>query len=198
MKLGIYGDSYAGGDLDHSWSRILSNFLACESYINYGQGATSVYFSYKKFLESAHKQDINIFIVTEPFRYPKSVSLDKSTNLYPITGISNIEYLDNLLKDTMTLEGKFLLENVKGWFIASDDDFMRDSCHALIDKIENLHPRTIFYPAFTDSFSDEKFANMGLDKTNSLYSWYLRQLNLLGLTTSDTNFMTETCFQSLS
>ena len=74
MKIGIYGDSFAahnGLGVDHQWPIILGKNITGSNITNYAKSSTSVYYSYKQFLNNYHKHDINIFLVTNPYRYTK-------------------------------------------------------------------------------------------------------------------------------
>ena len=70
MKLAIYGDSFAEirfKQYTHrycQWGNILAEKLNVYDYFNYAVGATSLNFSYMKFLESHEKYDIIVFVAS--------------------------------------------------------------------------------------------------------------------------------------
>ncbi len=137
--IGLYGDSYCGNIKDKGiqfhWSTLLGKSLN-RNVINYGFPGSSVYYSYKKFLESYQSHNLNIFIISEPGRYIKIVD----GKAFP--GIGSLD------RGEISKEFK---EYLKGWFLSSCDDFNRDMLLLMADKIKSLDQNVLFVPGFANS-----------------------------------------------
>lgn len=183
MTIGIYGDSYGvkNNNPYKLWADIVAENLNT-SYTNYSKPASSLFYSYKQFLETNTQHDIVIFLVTLPFRYTKSIRLDVTGDReYYISGIHNIDYLikkHNNLSDA----DKRLLTSLKNWFCLMDDDFYKVSQKFMVDHIINTRPDAIIIPCFYESLTTEQYENFGLSGTNHFY--YLTELQFKSLNMS--------------
>lgn len=185
MKIAVYGDSFACVHPDFksacafAWFNLLQELLPESSITSYGKGASSVYYSYKKFLETHDQYDIIIFLVTEPNRYPKEY-LDSNNNSHHFHSLAGIEHF--MLTNKSMVDTRFL-ENLKGWFIMNDDEYALDMSELMLKDIENIRPNTIFFPCFTNSMIQErmdkcdnismfKILHMQFDKLNAVINVY--------------------------
>lgn len=70
MKLGIFGDSYAAGDVFHngvSWPRILAEKYNCP-YNVFARGGTSLFYSYTNFINGYKNFSHIVFVYTDYMR----------------------------------------------------------------------------------------------------------------------------------
>lgn len=188
MKLGIYGDSYAHCNAKNKsfWVNVLASLLSKPSdevkIYNYAQAGSSLYFSYKNFRETHHQHDLNIFLVTEPSRYPAKFKPSFSTREFCLTGIVNIEQIEIDFYEKLTEEEKILLNDLRSWFKVSPEPYMADMADIMVESIEKLNNNTIIYPCFINSLKDDKFKKFNLDKyLHPMHSFWYRQLELFDI-----------------
>lgn len=190
MKIGIYGDSYAGGDvsLSSNWINTLVRKIENDvgkkiSYFQYALGGSSLYYSYKKFIETNNEYDLVIFLVTEPHRYYDPVLISGSK--IAITGLGQLEHFKNNFSnlDEKTIK---LLDNLIGWFNMSSEKFNDDMSDLMIDKIETIRPDAILYPCFPHSFKKERFLKYNLDPlAHPCHSFWHKQLKIFNIDCRD-------------
>lgn len=184
MRLGIYGDSYAsafGNTLTAptNWFNILAKNMKATKVVNYAKPASSLYFSFKRFLETQHLHDFVVFLITEPHRYPNPITLGTRNDCY----VSGPVHIDNLLKTPIGPKDRANLEQLRGWFSSSDEKFNEDMSDLMLDKIESSRKENmIIYPCFINSFSKERFARYKLDsELHPMHSFWHRQMELYGI-----------------
>lgn len=180
MKIGLYGDSYGvTKNLDTSWPNLLSKKLECE-IDNYSLPGASMYYTYTKFVETCHKYDTVIFLVTDPLRYP--VEVDFSDNIPPaarrVGGLAVVDSVRTRFKDNLTTLDNQLLNDVEGWYKAAHLPYVHLVNELFLDKVLSLHSNVILYPCFESSVSD-KHLN-GVDVKYCLFNLFVRQLKELG------------------
>lgn len=158
-SIGLFGDSftgYLGEDLiflknkegqQYHWSALLAGEYGA-NLTNYGRPGSSLYFSYKQFIEHHSKHDFNIFLITEPGRYIKKVELYNGHKIF-IPGLSSMPAAGTELYDPSE-------SHLKGWFLASDDEFNRDMSDLMLSKILEIAPKILIIPCFSTSLSEEK------------------------------------------
>lgn len=189
MKIGIYGDSYAdcNPNISTAWPNILSkklmNYYSNNfEVINYAKAGSSLYFSYKNLLDTYTKHDLIIFLVTEPHRYPIPFKSIKSQQTFYITCFEHVKQIEHDLINLLEINEYEFLQNLKGWFLASNETYNNDISELILNQIERMSKNTILYPCFTDSFSVTRFAKYKLDRTlHPMHSFWYRQLELLGI-----------------
>jgi len=182
MNIGIFGDSFAQFNKDATpfhWSTIIKEKLNAEVE-HYGYPSTSLFYSYKKFLENYTKYDLIIFAVTDPDRYVKTFDwIDKpaNTNQY-ISGYGNVI---DLKKKASHEQDKKMLAHLEGWFIMSDFEYNSTMQELMMRHMESLHTNIIFYPCFVQSFLLERYNQSGFPKPFAMYSLLERQIQLIKL-----------------
>lgn len=186
MKLGIYGDSYADAKNKSSsicWYNILAKKISNDVEIsNHAEAGSSLYFSYKKFLETQHQYDFVIFLVTEPHRYPVKFLPKKAKINGHITSIPHIENILTNFSKELNQEEKIFLHNLKGWFKASDQSYNLEIADVLLNNVEQIRTDTIIYPCFFQSFTRERFIKYKLDPDlHPMHSFWIRQMDLLNI-----------------
>jgi hypothetical protein len=163
---------------------MLSKDANTEVAINHhGKGASSVYYTYRKFLDTSYENDLNVVLISGPQRFPHIVELSVPGNTQAFTCKEqvqgSIETLDNILTDSDRVK----LNNVIGWFDATkkEDQYFIDMSDLMISKIEECS-KTILYPCFSDSFTPERFKKHKLDKDiHFMHSLWVRQLEVMGI-----------------
>lgn len=178
MKIGVYGDSFACSyreSLHFAWFNLLTNIIPNSSVLSYGKGATSVYYSYKIFLETYESFDQIIFLVTEPNRYTKLVELDNTSEYF--ANINHIEAMKK--KHNFPSTDDKILENLKGWFISADDEFNIDMTELMLQHMEKSHKNILFYPCFNNSLKPERLVKLGIKQNQSIIDILCRQGQLL-------------------
>lgn len=149
-SIGLYGDSFTGNieceSIKYHWSTKLAEHYNC-NVTNYGESGTSIYFSYKKFLETYNKHDCHIFLVTHRGRYIKRVLLKDGSTPH-VSNLAMVKYLNEKI-----LEPKY--NDLMGWYVCSDDEYEKDIQRLMLHEIQEMAPDTIFVPAFTRELSEK-------------------------------------------
>lgn len=179
MKIAVYGDSfaYSRNSLDTSWFSLLGKKLNC-TVDTYGCSGTSVYYSYKQFMNSSYSDyDYIIFLVSEPSRYYNKVEFTTGDSFY-LTGINDIEWFKNFPGFGPTdIE---LLNDIETWYKVTDFNYVADMAELMMDSICSIRNDVIFAPCFETSFS-EKW-KLKEPNTIPLFELMLKQIELLGKT----------------
>jgi len=153
MNIGLYGDSFSTSHQPakhFAWYNLLAEKLGGKvyNYINhmdgesYGLGASSTYWSYKRFLKYHHLHDINIFIASNPTKYPKLLNLRGDGNLCPLSGINSLEWY--IHDERVTDEGRDTLEKIKSWYLVNDEEFMWDAHELMLQDIERTTQKPLY------------------------------------------------------
>lgn len=188
MKIGIFGDSFAYTAAPHlinsprSWINILANKLHAEVE-THGQYCTSVFYSYKKFLEHYLKYDLIIFIVTNPTRYPGSLMIHNKKKHF--AGMQDIEI--TLADKTLSNADRQEVENLRAYFLIQHGPYADTASSLMLKHIETLHDNVVFYPAFIDSFDETRYAESGIDPKYVLFSMWDHQRIKLGVSLENAN-----------
>ena len=152
LKVGIFGDSFSdpirhGHDnfreLDElGWPNLLKHKHEVGLY---GQGGSSIFYSYQKFLEHHSKYDKIVFVVTDPLRWIKGYSL-----LGRERHFSNYWTADNFLKvnkKELRLDQIDLLEAIKSYYLhMADDPSSYQLAHLIINHMKQIRPDIILIP----------------------------------------------------
>ncbi len=167
MKIGIYGDSFAETypqSKHFAWFNLLTHYIPNARIKSYGKAGTSVFYSYKLFLQTYQTFDVVIFLVTDPNRYTKPMIID-GNDLYPHS-IRQIELM--LANESISKQDKILLENLRNYYISIiDEEFNAFANELMLQKIETLHKKVIFFPCFPNAMSTERQNKSGLFHTKN-------------------------------
>lgn len=184
MRIGVYGDSFASSHTqsrDIAWYNILKKLIPCEDVKSYGISGTSLWYSYKKFLETYQEFDTIVFLVTDPSRYTKTVRDDNEQNRF----YCNLTGVEIELKSTnLSQELKRTLENLRGWYISGDDEYNLQMSELMLRDMESKCKNIIFFPCFQNSMTKErielcKLPNMSLKVKKSTVSFTVNLLDVL-------------------
>jgi len=170
MKIGLYGDSFTESHrpAEHfAWYNLLAkklngvvyNFDLQEKDVSYGKGASSTFWSYKNFLRHHEKHELNIFIASDPMKFPQLVPIfGPDAHAVPISGIRSLEWYKN--DPMVTDEGREMLKHLESWSLISDEEFMT-TVHELVlqDMERRSKGRLIILPAdltYGSAFTPER------------------------------------------
>lgn len=157
------------------------------SLVLHSRAASSFFYTYNKFLQTHHEQDLNIVLVTTPTRYTKTVNLTSVKFNHVITSEQHIDSLMNLYANKLTPGDKNKLIYLRGWFKSIDEDYHNEATDLMLEKMENLNKNTIFFPSFPCALiSKEREHRHGLDRDKHfMHSFWIRQLELLNIKQSN-------------
>lgn len=165
MKVAIYGDSFADplvGNLELTrngvnvgWPELLKEKYTVDVY---ARGGSSVYYSYNNFLETHHKYDKVIFVITESRRWHSLFEVNGKTNQYNdnLFPFANLFMVDSFLKNedskqylTQSLKDKLVaLQDYYTFLIDDCDDYNRKMAHLMIDDVLRIRKDVIMMPGF--------------------------------------------------
>jgi hypothetical protein len=183
MKLGIFGDSFATlttettKNSEYAWFNILSNKLNYE-VCTHGLSGTSIYQSYKKFLEHYKSYDKIIFVLSDVSRYTKFSNFERYEEPLAITSISRLENLRNH-GTKLTLNDQRFLNHLEGYFIVDDIEFKVDMARLMMHHMLELNKNTYFYAGFDGIIDDE------IPRQYTLHNIIDLQLKYFKIKTSD-------------
>ena len=176
MKIGLYGDSFteAHRPAQHfAWYNQLAtmlggvvyNFDKEESGISYGMGASSTYWSYKNFLRRHEQHDLNIFIASDPMKFPEPLPIHgPNRRPKPISGMASLEWYEQ--DPDVTPEGQEMLHHVKSWTLISHEPFMMLAQELMLQDMERRSKgRLLILPAsmtFGPAFTPERWEQTDL------------------------------------
>ena len=174
-SIGIFGDSFAdpthGHDIEpnfdqHGWPHLLNKQVNI-----YALNGSSIYYTYKNFINNNYKHDRNIVVITSPYRIsiePSSYILDQKEWMLSITSAN----FANLLLEKKYVTKKENIDIVtafKYWY----DHLMihsgsYDFAVLMYEEMKRIRPDTIFIPAFNPTDLDIPIAGPGLATYMSL------------------------------
>lgn len=160
-KIAIYGDSFGDGyaleghhgavNIASWWPSILASKMQVHSLYNFCAGGSPFLHTYKNFLGNYKNFEINIVLVTEPFRYTKRITLP---SIYPKSKYhaSNVGQLEFYKKTYDLLQFEIdIIDELIAWHMAKDRDYIAISHNLMIDHIKRISPETIIIPCFNHS-----------------------------------------------
>jgi hypothetical protein len=176
MKIGLYGDSFTESHHQakpFAWYNLLAkklggviyNFDKHEEGISYGKGASSTFWSYKNFLRHHEKHELNIFIASDPMKFPQLVPIfGPDAGAVPISGMRSLEWYKH--DPMVTDEGREMLKHLESWTLISDEEFMT-TVHELVlqDMERRSKGRLIILPAdltYGSAFTPDRVQHSGI------------------------------------
>lgn len=184
LRMAVYGDSFGDGgmykdtegvaNIGDWWPTRLAIRLQLHGIDNFCAGGTPFVFAYNAFINNYKNYDINVVLVTDPYRYTQKILLP-TVNPKPSYLASSIKQLDYIKEnyDLTTAEAKTVNELIT-WHIVKDDNFLAHAQQLMVDDILKRAPKTIIVPCFKQS---APFINAGLNDLVD-YQW-----NTFGITT---------------
>lgn len=186
-SLAVYGDSfgtYSFGNaelchkgLSHHWSSLLGKKYKCE-VINYSLSGSSVYYSYKKFIETNRYHDYIIFLVTEPNRY--IIPLDFTFNRMCVTNQDQIDVWRKTNQDLKKSDIE-LLDKLDSWFKLSDNEYNYDMSELMIEKVIKHRKDALVLPCYNISMRNEFRKSLSISPETNLCSLYYKQMDEMKL-----------------
>lgn len=194
-SIGIYGDSFGTYSLSgeplfrqkgmsHHWSTLLKEQFKCK-LVNYALSGSSVYYSYKKFLETYQLHDLVIFLVTDPFRFIKPLDFSFSKNAC----ITNQLQIDvwRKTKNNSTEDDRLLLDKLENWFELTDQGYQYDISELLVDRVKSMHNNIVIIPCYEISFREEYRNSNNFIREVNLCSLYYKQMDELNFSDTGMN-----------
>jgi hypothetical protein len=187
MRIAVYGDSFACGDIStkhFQWLMLLGEKLNA-SVTSFGLGGTPLYYSYKLFQKNYKNFDLNIFCVTGSGRYHKGISFG-GTPEWP-NSIDTIESIKqrytNLPKHDIEL-----LDNIKSWYLSSNDEYMIDVQEVFLQSIEKECEQVVLLPTSHTSMNEERKKKHNIGKNGCMVNFWSAQCKYWGLSKIDSGF----------
>ena len=146
MKVAIFGDSYGvvlpEGNNTLSWVGIISDKFSVD---NFSESSSSLYYSYRKFLESYKNYDKIIFLITNPGR----IFLEKCNIRKHISHYDLAKYYRDRAE---THEDKLILEAAKNYYLyVMNEEYDQCMHNLMVKNTKNLHPSILLIPCFQNS-----------------------------------------------
>jgi hypothetical protein len=190
MNIGIYGDSFAFYNKncpEFNWTTILGKKFTDSTVNHYGKYSTSVYYSYKMFLDKYYKNDINIFLVTNPSRYTKTIKINNQELI--LAYINSVEsYKKENIKNLLPIDVK-ILDDLIGWYISSDQEFLSTASELMINQIQALDNKVIFFPCFKDSLTNEQYKKYEIPQEHYMSNYVQQIKKILNMTEPDVSHL---------
>jgi len=175
MNVGIYGDSFAdqrsfftGTNNSLHWAELLGEKYTIK---NYGEGGSSLLYSYYQFINNHKNYDFNIFVVTSPGRLwiDNQELMDTGVmgnGFFP--GISSVEFSRLIMSKNRDLSWnkKRLVEqtlsSIESYYLIWRSYQQELLIHqAILNDISRMMANTLIIPAFPESFNrKEKFYSL--------------------------------------
>ena len=197
MKIAIYGDSYGNSMITDTVERIDRNTrgkawveLLADNYdvTNFAHTGSSLFYSYKLFLENNQKFDYNIFLVTEPNR----ITLPDEVDILPLGKHINLGLIDNYKnqyssKVTNDVRLDMILSALESYYSIVHNQEAVDIFHNLMLKnINRINQNTIIIPCFNNSIpwftKTSLYSISAYEFYDSKVMYYLKEKNYYNFT----------------
>ena len=217
MKIAIYGDSWASEHLNNpheylGWPEILAKQPGYE-VTNFAVPGSSLYFSYKKFLDNHKNYEVNIFLITVSGRlYVKSIPEhnDHKTSKHIPNLLNVINRKKQYISSDSVIRNRIIkiydaLENYYEYLQDDEYDVLVDT--ALVHHAKSISTNTIFIPGFPgyDDFAlihvykmenesmgaDEKYFSKGIHVNTELDGKLLTDSRVCHLTKRNNEIFAE-------
>jgi hypothetical protein len=194
-RIAVYGDSFGtyslGADIhsqqkgmQYHWSTLIKNKYGCE-LDNFALSGSSVYYSYKKFIETYKFYDLIIFLITEPSRYIKPLNFSFSKE----TCVTNQLQIDvwKKTKSNLTEEDLEKLQKLNNWFELSDMEYHYDISELMIESVVQKSDNLVLLPCYEISTKSEFKKKFKLSNNINICSLYYKQMEELKLSDEGMN-----------
>ena len=196
MKIAIYGDSFGNSMINDTVERIDRNTrgkawveLLADDYdvTNFAHTGSSLFYSYKLFLENNQKFDYNIFLVTESNR----ITLPDEFDIPPLTKHINLSFVDSLkhtYSSNATSDSRltYIISALESYYAIVHNDHAVDIFHNLmLENINRINQNTIIIPCFNDSIPNTEVSLnsiSGYEFYDSKVMYYLKEKNYCNFT----------------
>lgn len=153
MNIGIYGDSYAachklGNGVP--WFTMLTKNFNIEA-TSYGVAGSSLYYSYKKFIETHHKYKKIVFLTTGPYRVNLPIPQEYIQRDARLEHVNQFENFESIVKSNHNSIPylRNLVTAVKNYFTYIIDYKKEELFHRmLIKEIKEIRPDALIIPCF--------------------------------------------------
>ena len=148
-RIGIYGDSWADPTHGHDFNPGLENLAWCRRFNNadiYAKGGSSIYFSYRLFMQTHERYDRIIFVATNPGRWYLPIKTEnREFHLNTLGTVKHFREQGHKRNNvTMTSDLDSKLRALEQFYLElSDFDTDQQICALMIDQIMTVRPDTI-------------------------------------------------------
>ena len=156
--LGVFGDSWADGSFGHDMlDKDIGNSLAWYNHIpehsatSHARGGSSLYYTYKQFLEHHANYDKIVVILTQYERIPEGffyVEEFKDVQVF-VPGINETEFFLKKYKKELTTFNANKLKAIREFYLwCQDGAICHDMGMLMVDKIKQVRPDAILINGF--------------------------------------------------
>jgi hypothetical protein len=156
--LGVFGDSWADGSFGHDMlDKDIGNSLAWYNHIpeysatSHARGGSSLYYTYKQFLEHHANYDKIVVILTQYERIPEGffyVEEFKDVQVF-VPGINETEFFLKKYKKELTTFNANKLKAIREFYLwCQDGTICHDMGMLIVDKIKQVRPDAILINGF--------------------------------------------------
>jgi hypothetical protein len=161
QRIGIYGDSWADPTPGHDFNPQLTDQAWCRRFNNadiHAKGGSSIYFSYRLFMETHEQYDKIIFVATNPDRWYLPIKAQGQE--FHLNSYSTVKYfreqVHKLRSLTMTAELDSNLRALEQFYLElSDFETNQQICSLMIDRIMTVRPDTILVMSFNTGWYND-------------------------------------------
>lgn len=159
IKLGVFGDSFADTAFGHEGSPDMDmmawpNRFPSDQYqvTSYGHAGSSVYYSWRKFIEHQHLYDRVIFVITSTERYPAWV---------PVAGESYDLHVPNWFQSQAVKrhssysnpQVRRRIDAIEQFYMELTDTpigtpWLNNMCELMLADVARLRPDVLFIPVY--------------------------------------------------
>lgn len=146
-KIWIFGDSFAVGNSELSWTNLLPQKYIIKNYASSGSSEHRIWKNYQSVKQEISNNDVIIFVHTSPYR----IFLKDSVNLSS-RHLSSHRYCDLIMNDIFTKNESPFVELLEAVW---DDEYFLDIFELLVDdllRIPNSKHYTFFESTKIQSF----------------------------------------------
>ena len=186
MKIAIYGDSFGNSLIEP-----LKEYKECDTrgkawvelfqddyeVTNFSYPGSSLFYSYKLFLENNQKFDYNIFLVTEPNR----ITLPDEFDIRPLSKHINlgiIHSLNHKYSSKVTNDSRLdiIISALQSYYAIVHNEHAINIFHNLmLENINRINQNTIIIPCFNQSMPNTQVS------LNSISSYEFKESKVIAI-----------------
>lgn len=206
MKVAVFGDSYADEKIHRresgykSWVELLREKyypdLTC-----YGEAGSSLYFSYKKFIENHNNYDKVIFIITTPGRVtiPDYIKFNENPDSYLMYHINSIETAQSHLDDRpaiMTEQGRLAHNAVIEYYKYLHDQTYDKIMYMLMkENISKMRNDVVLVDTLRRGLSDISYYEFAPEGGRPPEMWHYRDQRMCHMSKKNNEILADKMFE---
>ena len=159
MKIGVHGDSFAVAKQHNQHEKSWFEYIGEQGHdvTTFEKNAGSLFHSMKQFLKTQHIFDLNIFVITSPYRFVIPKQFDEFPEDWRyVAGLYNTEvYLKDAKHYKVSNEIITILESAEQYILNIQDiEYDKYIHNLMIAEISRIRPDTILIPCFENSMEN--------------------------------------------